>query len=205
MKHRLLPNAKRWEKAIAKERGYDEATVLLARIQARYHELLSQAHDYKNKALRHHFEDNILPVIAAYSVLLMEQKDSETVLQTVDRLLEAGIESERYMYRFWGRFPFFFDMLRLMLKPMMVRQYPERWNIEWLDLGSDVTGLNCRSCFYLDVLKEYGFPELTAHFCRLDDLLAAEAAPSIRFERTQTIGRGGMMCDFRYARVKVNK
>jgi hypothetical protein len=50
-------------------------------------------------------------------------------------------------------------------------------------------------------LTEYGFPELTPHFCRLDDVLAAEAAPSVRFERTQTLARGGTLCDFRYARV----
>lgn len=74
--------------------------------------------------------------------------------------------------------------------------------MEWLDLGRDLVGLNCRACFYLDMLTEYGFPELTPHFCRLDDALAAEAAPSVRFERTQTIARGGTLCDFRYARVK---
>lgn len=39
-------------------------------------------------------------------------------------------------------------------------------------------------------------------FCRLDDLLAAEAASTIRFERTQTLARGGTLCDFRYERVR---
>jgi hypothetical protein len=75
-----------------------------------------------------------------------------------------------------GRFPFFFDILKLLFKPLMTIQYPDRWNIEWLKLDRDVVGLNCRSCFYLDGLTEYGCPELTPHFCRLDDLLAAEAA-----------------------------
>ncbi len=196
-----LPNTKRWEREIAKTRGCNEGAAFLARVLARYDELLGQAFRYENKALRHHFEDNILPAIAAYSVLLMDGMEKESAGRVIDSLLEAGIESERRMYRFWGRFPFFFDMLRIMLKPMMKAQYPDGWNPEWLELGPDLVGLNCRSCFYLDRLTEYGFPELTPHFCRLDDLLAAEAAPSIRFERTQTIARGGMICDFRYARV----
>jgi len=51
-------------------------------------------------------------------------------------------------------------------------------------------------------LSEYGLADLTPHFCRLDDLLAAEAARSVHFERTQTIGRGGTLCDFRYFRTK---
>jgi len=202
MRNKILPNTKRWEKEIAKEVGQDGAAVFIARVQARYDELLSQARYYENKALRHHFEDNILPVVAVYSVLLMDGKDKESAMQTLDGLLEAGIESERRMYRFWGRFPFFFDLIKLMLKPIMNAQYPERWDVEWLDLGPDIAGLNCRSCFYLDVLTEYGFRELTPHFCRLDDLLAAEAAPIVRFERTQTLARGGTMCDFRYVRVK---
>lgn len=201
-KYKRLPNWKRWESKLAKINGLYEGDMFLARVQARYDELLAQALYYRNRAIRHHFEDNILPAVAAYSVLLMDGVDKETALQLLDQLLEAAIESERRMYRFWGRFPFFFDMIRLMLKPMMNAQYPEKWNVEWLELGRDMVGLNCHSCFYLDVLTDYGFPELTSHFCWLDDLLTAEAKPSVRFARTQTLARGGTMCDFRYVRVR---
>lgn len=200
--HKPFPNLKHWQYECEKALGYRAGIAFLARAQSKYDQLLGHARHYKNKALRQHFENNILPAVAAYSILLDNQKDQECALQIMDRLLEASIESERGTYRFWGRFPFFFDLMRLMLKPKMIVQYPERWNIEWLDLGDNVVGLNCHACFYLDILTEYGFPELTPHFCRLDDLLAAEAAPSIRFERTQTLGRGGKMCDFRYSRVK---
>jgi hypothetical protein len=202
MKTKRLPKLKRWERELAKTRGRDEAAIFLARAQARYDELLSRARRYEKKALRFHFEDNLLPAIAAYSVLLMDGMDRDAAGDALDSLLEAGLESERRMYRFWGRFPFFFDMLRAALRPMMDAQFPEGWNVEWIEPSRDLVGLNCRACFYLDRLTEYGFPELTPHFCRLDDLLAAEAAPAIRFERTQTIGRGGTMCDFRYARVR---
>lgn len=201
MKQKHLPDGRRWEQAMLRKRGGDEAVVFLARVQARYDELLSQARYYENKALRHHFEDRILPAIAVCSVLLMDGMDKEAAVQKLDTLLEAGIGSERRMYRFWGRFPFFFDMLKLMLKPMMTMQFPEGWNVEWLEPDSNMVGLNCHSCFYLDALAEYGFRELTPHFCRLDDLLAAEASSSVRFERTQTLARGGTMCDFRYIRV----
>ncbi|MBE3120246.1 MAG: L-2-amino-thiazoline-4-carboxylic acid hydrolase [Candidatus Atribacteria bacterium] len=69
-------------------------------------------------------------------------------------------------------------------------------------LGPDVVALNEHSCFYLNVLAEYGLPELTPHFCLLDDFLFEGVSPCIRWERTQTIGRGGEMCDFRYYLVK---
>lgn len=203
MKHyKPLPNLKKWQVESGKVLGHGAGAMFLARVQSEYDELLRQARHYENKALRQHFENNIMPTIAAYSVLVADGKDKESALQIIDQLLEASIASARSTYRFWGRFPFFFDMIRFMLKHMMRVQYPERWNIEWLDLGHNAAGLNCHACFYLDVLTEYGFPELTPHFCRLDELLASEAAPSIHFERTQTLALGGKMCDFRYVRVK---
>ncbi len=201
MKSKVLPNAKQWGREMAKESGRDEAAGFIARVQARYDELLRQARYYENRALRHHFENNILPAVAVYSVLLMDGMDKESAAQTLDKLLEAGIEPERRRYRILARFPLFFDMFRLALKPMMKMQYPEKWDVEWIEPDRKAVGMNCRSCFYLDVLTEYGFGELTPRFCRLDDLLAAEAASALCFERTQTLARGGTMCDFRYIRV----
>jgi hypothetical protein len=82
-------------------------------------------------------------------------------------------------------------------------QYPkEGWRIEFPDLGADVVALDGHGFFYLDVLTQYGLSELTAHFCTLDDLLYEGVSPYIGWERTQTIGRGGKYCDFRYYRVK---
>lgn len=126
MKSKQLPNRKRWENEIAKQRGMDVAAIFLARVQARYDELRNQARRYENKALRQHFENNILPAVAVYSVLLMDGMEKESADRVMDSLLEAGVESARRVYRFLGRFPFFFDMLRVMLKPMMTTQYPER-------------------------------------------------------------------------------
>lgn len=205
MKRKTLPNVKRWEKIMLEGRNAAGAILFIARVQARYEELMSQACRYRNKALRFHFEDNILPAVAAYSVLMMDGVPKDAALQTLDRLLEASLESQRRFYHFWARFPFFFGMLKLALKPMMKMQYSEKeWKVEWIDFTSDIVGLNCHACFYMNRLAEYGLAELTSHFCRLDDVLAAEAAPRIRLERTQTIGRGGSLCDFRYIRVKAN-
>src|SRR5512135_2725103 len=116
---RPFPNLKKWQAASEKTLGLEAGMAFMARVQSKDDELLNQARHYGNKALRRHFENKILPAIAAYSVLLADGKDKESALQIIDRLLEASIESERGMYRFWGRFPLFFDMIRLMLKPMM--------------------------------------------------------------------------------------
>ena len=56
-----------------------------------------------------------------------------------------------------------------------------------------------QTCFFLKVLSAYGAPELTAHFCKLDDLLFGNI-PGISWERTQTLGRGDECCNFRFCR-----
>jgi hypothetical protein len=201
---RFPPQLKNWQQEIIRQRGKADAKLFMERVKTRYVALFSGSRSYKPHVLQKlHFENNVLPVIALYQVLLEEGNSPNSALKILDRLLETGIAGQKRFYKFWGRFPFFFDMLRLTLKPMVTRQYPqEGWRNEYPDLGPDVVALNGHGCFYLNVLTEYGLPELTRHFCRLDDLLFEGVTPYVRWERTQTLGRGGELCDFRYYRVR---
>jgi hypothetical protein len=57
-------------------------------------------------------------------------------------------------------------------------------------------------CFYLDVLTAYGAPELTALYCKMDDLMYEALPPTITWERAKTLGRGDDRCDFRWCRMR---
>ena len=201
---RFPPRLNSWQREITRQRGKAEALLFMERVQSKYVELFIHSRSYQPRVLqKQHFENNILPLIAVYQVLLAEGNEPKSALKTLDCLLEAGIAGQKRLYKFWGRFPFFFDMLRYMLKPMVGLQYPKAgWQIEFPGLGPDVVALDGHGCFYLDVLTEYGLPELTRHFCHLDDYLFEGVTPYIRWERTQTLGRGGELCNFRYYRVK---
>ena len=52
------------------------------------------------------------------------------------------------------------------------------------------------------MLTDYGAPQLTASFCKMDDVMAELFPPEIRFVRAHTLGRGDDVCDFQYCRVK---
>jgi hypothetical protein len=202
-----LPTYRIWKGVWTGKVGPAEAQIFISRVQAKYVELLARSKHYSPRVLQKlHFEKNILPAIAAYRVLLMDGHSHETALPILDTLLEATLARQKRLYRFLGRSRFFFDLLRLTLKPLTFSQYPSAgWQMDFPRLGHDAVGLDSHSCFYLQVLTEYGLPELTSHFCRLDDFLYEDVSPYIRFERRQTIGRGGAMCDFRYYRVKQNQ
>jgi len=201
-----LPDQSAWMGALERDRTPVEAAAFLARVQSRYADLLTEAPPEPNRALRNHRDKNILPAVAVIQVLAMDGVEKEKALDLLDHLLETGLETTKRLYTFWGRFPFFFDMLRILIKPMMQMQYPsERWHTAYPDLGPDVVALDCHGCYYLDTLSVYDLADLTPHFCRLDDYLYEGVTPFVRFERTQTIGRGGELCDFRYYRVKPEK
>lgn len=61
---------------------------------------------------------------------------------------------------------------------------------------------NLHSCFYRETLTAYGAPELTASFCRLDDVMYEEASPYMSWDRTMTLGQGGTHCDFCFTHVR---
>ncbi len=53
------------------------------------------------------------------------------------------------------------------------------------------------SCIYHQIFSKYGMPEMTAVFCKVDDILYSEL-PKAEFLYTEQIGRGGSMCDYTF-------
>jgi hypothetical protein len=101
-----------------------------------------------------------------------------------------------------GRLPFIYYFLRLFIKPAMRKYPPEGWNIEWIQNDRKAIRFNMKSCFYHDVLSRYGAPELTASFCRVDDLTYENMSSALSWQRTMTIAGGDAVCDFCFARAK---
>ena len=57
------------------------------------------------------------------------------------------------------------------------------------------------SCPYVRYFKELGCPELTKIYCTCDDKVYGRL-PGLRFQRNETIGRGGERCDFCIRRIR---
>lgn len=53
-------------------------------------------------------------------------------------------------------------------------------------------------CPYYSYCLKYGVPELCDVFCTSDEIIARAMEPYIIFKRSQTLGRGGTCCDFKY-------
>jgi hypothetical protein len=102
-----------------------------------------------------------------------------------------------------------------------IKQSKDPWNafIEWVQRGNKGNyeneffklvevhkndkefGFDIQRCFYFDILREAGRPELGQILCEYDGILASVVDTWIRFTRNETIASGDKRCTFRYERI----
>jgi len=190
-----------FRQGLYEELGKVRATDILAKIQARYSELLRKRALYPQRALRMHLMKNILPGLALYQILREEGISQDAALEVVDRIFEIRVEAKRKRMLWAGRFELFYHLMRWSTRAMMRINYPSAgWQVEWLEVSPERVAFNIHRCFYLEALSSYGAAELTSSFCRGDELVYRDVSRHLRFERTQTLGRGDQVCDFRFVR-----
>lgn len=178
---------------------------LVEKAEQRLGELSTECKWPDNRHLKSHLRQQILPGLAIYQILRADGQSQEAALAAFDQIIESAVKPEQHKMARLGRFRGVYSLLRLAIQPAM-RFYPAAgWKTEWLENSHDAIRFNMQSCFYFDTLSRFGAPELTASFCRGDDLIYGPMSPHIEWKRTQTIGRGASHCDFCFARAKKGK
>jgi len=168
-------------------------------ITARYRELHSSQEWPANPQLRWHLVEGILPGLALYQVLRESGESQDNALGKIDRAFEQLFSADVRQMRRIGRLPFALLFFRLSAKSFMRKYPPEGWQIEWRQNDKNGIRFDMASCFYQATLLRLGAPELTASFCRVDDLIYSEMSPYVAWQRTMTIAGGNAYCDFCFA------
>lgn len=198
---RRMPFAGTWGRALAERRGEATAARMIALAEARYDELYQERPRPASRVLRFHLERSMLPGLALYRTLLEQGDTQEEALAQMEQLMASTVSGLTQLMGLLGHLPRPFALFRL-LEPWVVRLgFPaEGWEMEPVENSADCVAFNVRRCIYMDTLTSYGAPELTRVFCGGDDVMFPALAPSITWERTMTMGRGGDRCDFRWRR-----
>jgi hypothetical protein len=172
------------------------------RVHMRYRDLYANRDLPQNAFLKWHLIEGILPGLAFYQVLRESGEAQESALVMIDRAFGQLFSGNVKKMKKFGRLPFIYPFLRLFIKFAMRPYPPEGWKIEWAQNNKKAIRFNMKSCYYHDVLSGYGAAELTASFCRVDDLIYENMSPALSWQRTMTIARGDAYCDFCFARAK---
>jgi len=187
-----------WEETLSRKYGAQKAALIIARAQARFAALFGERPRFSQPALRSHLEKHILPAIALYQVLCAEAAEPEQALGDLDACMEAQtlVSPMARQVNLIHHLPGKFAALRLANRLVLRTGFPEQgWKINWVEDSPACVAYNITGCFYLNILTQYGVPELTSHFCALDDLLY-KRLKTVSFERTRTLGRGNSHCNF---------
>jgi len=172
------------------------------RILNRYNALYSKHTMPENPVLKHHLVQGILPGLAYYQILREDGKSQDAAIEKIDQTFEAMYAGYAKRMQRLGRLPFFYPILRAYIRTAM-KEYPaDGWEMEWQQVDGDAIRFNMNTCFYYNTLAAYGAPELTASFCRVDDLIYGKMSSQVLWQRTQTIARGAEYCDFCFANAK---
>ena len=197
-----VPGEKFAREFLLRKAGAEESILLLAQFRRNYRELYNQRQSPQNIILRIHLEQAILPVLAFYQVLLPlnngnQERTIDEITQVVRewvlRLTKGPLIALKYFSKPFKLFKPGFNLV-MMLFPSA------GFEIDYLEKSNDRIAYNITRCFFLDAFSRYGLPELTPVFCAADEAMAEYFPPSIQFQRTQTLGKGGNLCDFRYCR-----
>lgn len=171
-------------------------------ITARYQELFSHHDLPSNPNLQWHLIEGILPGLAFYQILRESNETQKSALAKIDQTFEVLFADNFAKMKTLGKLGFVYPILRLIIKPAMRQYPPEGWEINWLKIDKTAIRFDMKSCFYFDTFSKYGAPELTASFCRVDDLTYEKMSPHIKWLRTKTIAKGNTYCDFCFLPVK---
>jgi hypothetical protein len=172
------------------------------RVLNRYFDLYDKHSIPDNPVLKHHLVQGILPGLAYYQILREDGKSQESALEKTDQVFKEMYSGYAKSMQRLGRLPFFYSILRAYIKTAM-KEYPaDGWEMEWQQVDGDAIRFKMKSCFYYSTLSAYGAPELTASFCRVDDLIYGSMSSQVLWQRTQTIARGAEYCDFCFANAR---
>jgi hypothetical protein len=193
-----------WQRTLSRRYGAKKARQLTAAVRRQHACLVNETPMPENAALRWHLTEKRLPGLALYRALLQQHAgDQASALASVDEAFRAKtLAKSRLLFAPMKVLPNPFRFFKWIFPQVMKQFPPEGWDINYIKDNADRIAFNMTRCFYLNTLTDLGTPELTASFCKSDDVMAECFPPAIRFVRLHTLGRGDDVCDFQYCHVK---
>lgn len=182
--------------------GIDNANQMQADAAERY-ALLCQAHPDEPPAMQRHTRGSIYPAIAACQAMEAAGVPREEAIAHMQRfILQQGAFPAKLL-RTILKIPGLYRRAPRFFAQMTRRNYGEQagFAATWHEASDEAMQFDMTVCPYHTLCTQYGYPELVAAYCEVDDLLYAHMHPKIQWLRTKTLGKDGNCCDF-HVRIK---
>lgn len=140
-------------------------------------------------------EKYVLPRISWYKALLENNIEQELALSFIWQYLLLTSKRKQQVMKILGKLPFlgYAIFRRMMYKALQC----DAWDNDFIRYNKKSFCFNTKRCVYKELADFYNCPEITPLFCNIDHVLF-DNMQTIKFERSQTLGEGGNMCDFHF-------
>ena len=182
---------------ILKNVDAEQGRQVVSRMEEEY-EILCLDDSEKSPDLIRHLHNNIYPVVAAFRALMaigMPREDaSELAQNTFLELMEAPAASIQKLCRIPG----FYRMVPWLFGKLMPKLFKKEAGFEftYYPVEAGHVKFDMEACPYFQACQELDCPEIAPVFCTTDDICYGNMHPNLIWNRTQTIARGGKLCDF---------
>ncbi len=154
------------------------------------------SHANLSDGVKKHTDNFIFPAAAIY--LAIKEKDSEKAFSIMQKVMkEKALQSGKGFARF-VKMPFGRRLFLKMWDSISHKMFGETAGFRnvFYPKQKGEFRMDILQCPYNTYLSEAGCPELTRLFCE-NDVYSYGNLPGMSFVRTQTLGSGGKLCDFK--------
>ena len=140
---------------------------------------------------------NLLTSLAMVMVLESTGKKRAEAEKLVADAMYEFIQPQILSMRKLASHNWFVKFLKITMPLKFKKTLGYGWEVEFPKSPSDTFAMTTHKCIYQQIFCKYGMPEMTAFFCKVDDILYSDL-PRAEFLYTQQIGTGGKVCDYSY-------
>ncbi len=167
-----------------------------AQLIAQMNRLIKENQEYADSKNYGHL-CNLLTSIAMIMVIEQNGRTREEAEKEVSEAMYEYIKPQIVSMKKPADHGLFVRLLKISMPLKFKKTLGYGWSVEFPKCPSDTFTMITHKCIYQQLFAKYGMPEMTARFCKVDDILYSDL-PRAEFIYTQQIGNGGDMCDYSY-------
>lgn len=188
------------QKMIAQSRFRDYYNKLDEQEQLRFKTMMAQLIKENSEYADSKNYSRLCNLITSLAMIIMLEENGKTRKEaedTVAAVMYKFIEPQIAFMQKLASNSWFVDFLKISMPIKFRNTLGYGWNVEFPKCPKDTFSMITHSCIYHQIFSKYGMPEMTAVFCKVDDILYSEL-PKAQFLYTEQIGTGGSMCDYTF-------
>jgi hypothetical protein len=192
-----------WQKKLSKSLNNTLADLLLPQSTDRYQQLWSGLKTSIPEGQKKLVRTKLLPALVIYQLLLENGSTNDRALGIMAPFIRKIVFGNLDLaVRVLDYLPDPFPIVRFVMRQSSKETYGPG-SIVIVKDNNNCFAQNTIRCFIFDFFTAQKVPQLTTLFCDTDDWLSAKVS-KIEWCRTQTLGYGGVYCDFCWRRKKTD-